>query len=452
MTRRQFLTATSGVACGAISGFAPQGQASQKHQPAADFADKADITLRIGEMTLDLGQRRTVRTIAYNGQVPGPVLRAKVGRQLTVDVWNDTNDEDIVHWHGLHIPPEVDGVYEEGTPGVPPNGGRQRYVFTPQPTGTHWYHSHNSAGRNLKRGTYSGQFGLFLADDGSDPGAYDLEVPLLLHEWEPRLTSSGPTDVEFRYFSVNGKMLGGGEPIRVREGARVLFRLVNASATLTHRIALAGHQFLVHALDGHPVPRPRTVSMIEIAPGERVDATVDMNRPGVWICGAVYADWRRSGMGIVVEYAGHGGSPRWEAPAVPHWSYTLFGGADAPPHPASHRSLAFRPTGDGHHWTMNGKSHPQIDPIVVQAGLRHRWVLDNQSAEHHPMHLHRHRFEVVNYAGTPMSGVWKDVVIVPAWKQVEIDVLADQPGLSLFHCHQQFHMDMGLMAMMQYAS
>jgi FtsP/CotA-like multicopper oxidase with cupredoxin domain len=83
--------------------------------------------------------------------------------------------------------------------------------------------------------------------------------------------------------------------------------------------------------------------------------------------------------------------------------------------------------------------------------LRHRWILDNQSAEPHPMHLHRHRFEIVRYAGTPLSGLWKDVVLVPAWKQVEIDVVANQPGLSLFHCHQQFHMDMGFMTMVKYA-
>lgn len=77
-------------------------------------------------------------------------------------------------------------------------------------------------------------------------------------------------------------------------------------------------------------------------------------------------------------------------------------------------------------------------------------MLDNQSANDHPMHLHRHSFEVVKMAGRPMSGIRKDVVVVPAWKQVEVDVPAVHPGLSLFHCHQQFHMDMGFMTMMRY--
>lgn len=449
MTRREFLVATSAAAGGAQL-LRPQPQTHVPPLPAETGA--ADITLRIAETTIDIGDRRSVRTLAYNGQVPGPRLRARAGRELSIDVWNDSREEDIVHWHGFHIPPEVDGAYEEGTPGVPPKGGRRRYTFTPQPAGTHWYHSHNAAGRNLRRSTYTGQFGLFVVDDGSDPGAYDLDVGLLFHEWEPRFTSEGPTDVVFRYFSINGKMLGAGEPIRVREGQRVLFRLVNASATLTHRLALPGHLFHVTALDGHPVPRPRAVPVVELSPGERIDAIVEMNRPGVWTCGAVYSEWRSAGMGIVIEYAGHKGAPRWEPPVATAWDYTHFGAPDATPEPAAREVFVFRPDRDGHHWTINGKSHPDTDPIVVRSGLRYRWVLDNQSAEHHPMHLHRHRFEIVRYAGTPTSGVWKDVVLVPAWKQVEIDVVANLPGLSLFHCHQQFHMDMGFMTLMKYAT
>jgi FtsP/CotA-like multicopper oxidase with cupredoxin domain len=113
--------------------------------------------------------------------------------------------------------------------------------------------------------------------------------------------------------------------------------------------------------------------------------------------------------------------------------------------------LIFRATGDGHHWTINGKSHPRTDSLVVREGKRYRWRLDNQSAENHPIHLHRHTFEVVRADGRPMAGILKDVVVVPAWKQVEIDVTANQPGLSLFHCHQQFHMDMGFMTMMRYS-
>jgi len=420
-------------------------------RPSTPPVGEADISLRIGEMTLDLAPRRWIRTLAYNGQVPGPLLRARRGTPVVVDVWNDTKQEDIVHWHGFHIPSEVDGAYEEGTPGVPPNGGRKRYVFTPDPAGSRWYHSHNPAGRNLHKGTYTGQFGLFVVDDGDDPGAYDQEVPILLHEWEPRFTTTSAMDVEFKYYSINGKMLGAGEPIRVKPSQRVLFRIANASATLHHRLALTGHVFQVIALDGNAVPVPARVPILDLGPGERVDAIVEMNRPGVWILGEVRTEQRTGGMGLVVEYADQPGPARWEPPGNFVWDYTTFGGHDTLPEPDGRLTMVFKATGDGHHWTINGKSYPHTDPILVRANRRYRWLLDNQTADAHPVHLHRHRFEIVRFADQRVSGIWKDVVVVPAWKQVEVDVPTTQPGLSLFHCHQQFHMDMGFMAMMRYA-
>jgi len=454
MTRREWLAAAGVWTSSVVLLRGQHGGSRQPHAPQTpeQLAGPADVTLRIGEMSLELAPRRTVRTLAYNGQVPGPLLRARRGRPLTVDVWNDSRDEDIVHWHGLHIPPEVDGVYEEGTPGVPPRGGRRRYVFTPEPAGTRWYHSHNHAGRDLKKGTYSGQFGMMVVEDGTEPGAYDLEVPILLHEWEPYLRRSGPLDVEFRSFSINGKMLGGGEPVRVREAQRVLFRIVNASATLEHQLALPGHMFRVMALDGNPVPHPVSVPVVDVAPGERVDAIVDMRTPGVWVLGGLKAPQRDAGLGIVIEYADRSGPPRWLPPPPFSWDYTAFGPAAASRRePDGRLTMAFRAKDDGHHWMINGKSWPDTEPIVVEQGKRYRWLLDNQSADPHPVHLHRHTFELVSVAGRPTSGVWKDVVVVPPWKQAEIDVVADQPGLALFHCHQQFHMDNGFMAMMHYA-
>ena len=141
---------------------------------------------------------------------------------------------------------------------MPPHG-RRRYTFTPDPAGTRWYHSHAMAGRNLKKSTYTGQFGMFIVEDGDEPAPYDLEVPILLHEWDPHFTSDGPMDVEFRVFSINGKMLGAGEPIRVRPGQRVLFRILNASATMPHRLALPGTPPQRHRARRQPGARRRAL-------------------------------------------------------------------------------------------------------------------------------------------------------------------------------------------------
>lgn len=454
MTRRELLALAGSWASAASMASAqhhePVITAGVRSQPP--ILGEADITLRISELTLDLAPRRSVRTIGYNGQVPGPLLRARMGRPLTVDVWNETKRDELVHWHGFHIPSEVDGAREEGTPPVPPNGGRRRYTFVPRPAGTRWYHSHGMTGRNLNRSTYTGQFGMFVVESGDDPGSYDQEVPILLHEWDPRFTVQGGMDIEFRYYSINGKMMGAGEPIRVRQNQRVLFRFVNASATLHHRLALPGHLFYVTALDGFTVPSPKQVPIIALGPGERVDAIVEMNRPGVWVLGEVDAEQRSAGMGIIVEYADQQGPYRWLDPRPAVWDYTIFGGTAAVPEPDSRLSFIFRATDDRRHWTINRKSYPRTDPIIVQANKRYRWLFDNQSAEAHPIHLHRHAFEVVRVADKAVSGIWKDVVVVPAWQQVEVDLPTTEPGLTLFHCHQQFHMEMGFMAMMRYSS
>jgi FtsP/CotA-like multicopper oxidase with cupredoxin domain len=417
-------------------------------QTSSVDSQAADITLRIAELTAELSPKHSIKTVAYNGQTPGPLLRATEGKPLTVDVINETGDQEMVHWHGFHIPSDVDGAHEEGTPHVPAHGQR-RYTFTPNPAGTRWYHSHGAAGKNLRKSTYSGQFGLFIIEPRSDPGRYDLEVPVLLHEWEPFFDAD--MDVAYKLFSINGKMLGAGDPVRVRPGQHVLFRILNASATFTHRIALAGHTFRIVALDGNAVPVPATVPWIEIGPAERVDAIVEMNNPGVWILGELQDKQRIGGMGVVVEYADQQKLPRWIAPPQSAWDYTAFGGNTTAPEPAGRFPLLIR-AGSGHNWTINGKSYPHTRPLLVQADRRYRLAFDNQSSEAHPMHLHRHTFEITRFDGKPTSGIRKDVVMVPAWRQVEVDVRTINPGPTLLHCHQQYHMDLGFMTMMTYES
>jgi len=445
MTRRQLVSLTGGWVSSALL-----RASAQSSSPAARTSD-ADITLHIGETTAELAPGRLVRTLAYNGQVPGPLLRATEGKSIAVDIWNDTREPQMVHWHGLHIPSDVDGAHEEGTPHVPANE-RRRLVFTPRPAGTRWYHAHGPAGKNLHKTTYSGQFGMLIVDPRDDAGRYDQEVPIILHEWEGYFTDDG--DVDYKLFSINGKMLGAGEPIGVRRSQRVLFRFLNASATLSHRLALPGHKFNVIALDGNTLATPRSVPILDIAPAERVDAFVEMDQPGIWILGELLETQRRAGLGIVLEYAGERGAPRWISPAPFTWDYTFFGAAVDPAAAAPQADGRFPlviKAGSGHQWTLNGKSFPHTDTLMVKANRRYRLIFDNQSAEAHPLHLHRHTFEITKFAGKPAAGVFKDTVVVPPWKQVEVDVIASNPGPTLMHCHQQLHMDMGFMMMMQYS-
>jgi FtsP/CotA-like multicopper oxidase with cupredoxin domain len=438
MRRRQFLA----LPVGALGASLAAGAARQPRDP--------DLTLRIAETTWEVAPRKSIKTLTYNGQVPGPLVRARAGVPFLVDVINDSNDTDIVHWHGLHIPSDVDGAVEQGTPPVEPRS-RRRYEFIPQPSGTRWYHSHRMAHGDLKKATYSGQAGILIVEDGRDRGQYDHDVPIFLKEFDPYFRRDGPRDVEFRLFTINGRMAGAADPIRVKAGDRVLFRFVNASATLHHRLALPGHRFQVLALDGNPVPVPASVPIVDVSPGERVDAIVEMTNPGVWWLGEVRNAPRSAGMAIAIEYAGQTGAPRWTPPGPFTWDYGAFAAPASASTPDASTTLVFRAEADGHHWLINGKGYPETEPVVVREGTRHRLIFDNQSADDHPMHLHRHTFEVMRVGDRRMAGLMKDVVVVPAWKQAEVDVIASHPGLSLLHCHQQFHMDMGFMTMLRYA-
>jgi FtsP/CotA-like multicopper oxidase with cupredoxin domain len=437
----------------------------------------ADFTLRIAPMLVELAPQVAISTIGYNNTVPGPLLRVREGQLVTIDVVNDTDVPEYVHWHGLFVPSEVDGAEEEGTPPVPPHG-TQRYQFVAKPAGSRWYHSHTAAMMDLHRGSYTGQFGFFMIDPPNNPGHYDQEVFLALRGWQyflstmdtdemapdpndPRPERTAPDlrpnglEVSAPLYSINDKMLGAGEPLRVKPGQRVLMHLLNASAAEIHRVALTGHKFQMIALDGNPVPWPQLVDVIEIAPGERVDAIVEMNNPGVWILGELRTFARQSGMGVVVEYADQQQHALWTPPPKSRWDYTIFGTSASHATPDHTIDMVFEKVPGGpngiNHWLVNGKEYPHEREFVLREGSRYRIVFHNRSDDSHPLHFHRHMFELVEINGKPTAGIKKDTVIVPAFGRATVDLVADQPGLTLFHCHIQQHMDFGFMALFRYA-
>jgi FtsP/CotA-like multicopper oxidase with cupredoxin domain len=475
MNRRDFIK--YGTAGAAQWGAARLLPAQMQHESMPDMPG-ADFTVRIAPVIVQIDPSRALSTIGYNGTSPGPVLRMREGKPVTVDVINETDVPELVHWHGLFIPPEVDGSEEEGTPMVPPHG-RHRYQFVPRPVGTRWYHTHAMAGIDLHRGTYTGQFGFLYIEPANNPGRYDQEVFLALRDWEPYFSAEdmdememgtpGPQpekpatpdtrqnglEVGYRIFSINDKSLGAADPIRVKQGDRLLVHILNASATGNRSVAFAGHLFHVVALDGNAVASPQSVEVLILGPGERVDAVVEMNRPGIWILGATRDDDRNDGMGIMVEYANQHGDPQWIAPTKTNWDYTIFGPPASRPAPDHTLDLNFEviPGGPGklNHWLVNGKEYPHEGEFTLQQGARYRLVFHNKSDDAHPVHLHRHTFELVEVNGKKTSGVIKDTVIVPNYGRVSVDLVADQPGLTLFHCHNQQHMDFGFKALFRYA-
>ena len=447
MKRRAFiLQAGAAFAGAALASGAPEWAPSE-----------ADVKLEIASLELEIAPGKVVHTVAYNGRVPGPLIRWPEGKPIAIDVFNRTAIPEIVHWHGLWIPSPMDGSAEEGGTMIAPNA-QFRYLFTPQPAGFRWYHTHAFAGHDLKRSTYTGQFGCVYIEPKGDAGAYDQEMFLTLHDWNAYMGASGDSSMEaaYEYGTVDGRMLGFGDPLRVREGQRVLLHVLNASASLVHWLALAGHEMMVVAMDGNPVATPNRVHAIRLGPAERIDAVVTMNQPGVWVLGETRDQLRKAGMGIVVEYANQQGKQKWIEPPETVWDYRPFTAAPAATHePDETIPLRFESKFHGQgafdSWTINGKSYPQTDTIMLRQGQRYRLQLINHSTDDHPLHLHRHSFEVTKLDGTAVSGLIKDVLVVPANTTSEVDFTANNPGATLFHCHNQTHMDLGFMTLFQYA-
>jgi len=201
----------------------------------------------------------------------GPLIRLKEGQEVTVNIVNDTDTPEQLHWHGQKVSTDIDGSAEEGTPYIPAHGQR-RITFTPNPAGLRFYHTHNRAGADLSAGQYSGQVGTVYIEPKENAGRYDREVFLTLKEFEPTLSRGGDMSQDFlspsaidktlketgeaamkaslakgmphgfevgcKFFTINGRMLGHGEPIRAKQGERVLFHILNGSATEIRSLAL----------------------------------------------------------------------------------------------------------------------------------------------------------------------------------------------------------------------
>ncbi len=443
-SRREFLRAMSaGIASAA---WLPKTLMSAGPEP--------DYRLEISPLRLEIARGKTIETIAYNGKVPGPLIRWPENGPIRIQVTNRSDAPEIVHWHGLFNPSEMDGAMEEGSPMIAP-GATFVYEFSPRPAGFRWYHTHTSAGHNFKRALYTGQFGCFYVDPKTSRGDYDQEIFLTIHDWKPYMGGGGDTmEMVYDYGTINDRMLGNGDPIQVAENQRMLAHLLNSSATLTHWIALSGHSMKVIAMDGNPVPRPTSVSAVRLASAERIDVVIEMTRPGVWIMGETRKELRTSGIGIVVEYRNQSGPAQWIDPPESVWDYAQFAAVGAEPRKADEEiPLVFQAKFSGHgdfdRWTINGKSFPQTDTIPLRPGQRYRLAMINRSTDSHPIHLHRHSFELTNLGGKPLAGLLKDVVLIEPGRSY-VDFTADNPGPTLFHCHQQNHMDFGFMTTFAY--
>jgi FtsP/CotA-like multicopper oxidase with cupredoxin domain len=207
-----------------------------------------------------------VEAWAYNGQVPGPLIRVTEGDKMRVNLKNSLPEPTVIHFHGPTLPNSQDGVPDVTQKVVQP-GERFTYEFTANPTGTFIYHTHHNSAVQEPKGLY----GMFIVEPKEPRGlTYDHEYLQILGEFNG-------------YFVINGKAFPATEPMMAKEGERVLVRLANLGQ-MSHPMHMHGMPFSIVATDGYPVQgAPLTKDTINIAPGERYDLEVQTKNPGTWV-------------------------------------------------------------------------------------------------------------------------------------------------------------------------
>ncbi len=408
---------------------------------------EVDLAAGAHEVTAPSGEKGIV--YAYNGAAPGPTLEVTEGQRVIVHYRNELPEPSNVHWHGLHVPPEQDGLPHD----MVAEGATRDYVFDiPTDTaGSYWYHPHphGMTGWQVAKGLW----GAIVVKPVADPvpaGIRDLLVMLS----DMPLDGTEAADEETEKVLVTGHAR---PKIRVRPGETVRLRLYNVSPARHYRLAIPGLEWRQIGSDGGLLERPVDQVEVLLAPAERIDTLVTF--PGA----------AGSRTAIVARYFDRGEDrPRLmddpdPAPGSEEGDVSLvdvlsFGAPIAGPPPTLPQKLRtippisakgalerqvrlFRKNIDGMSYDME-----RVD-MIAKRGTVEIWTVHNRSPLDHPFHLHGYQFQVLDRDGVAEPfRAWKDTFRVASRETVRFIVKFDGfPGLRLYHCHILPHEDDGMM-------
>jgi len=470
------LAACSGAGAPAPNASALAGLVAKAESARPTTGQTRRLRLTAQPVQVDLAGR-VVTTWAYGDTVPGPMLRATAGDRVQVEVSNGLPEETSVHWHGLALRNDMDGVPGLTTPAIAA-GAMFEYDFVVPDAGTHWFHPHH--GMQLDRGLYAP----FIIDAPDEPGRYDLEWVVTLDDWTDGvgktpeqlladLVDAGRDgngmghmgmgmggmsgmdggDVDYPLYLVNGHAPQDPDVLTGTPGQRVRLRIINAASDTIFDVALDGHTMSVTHTDGYPV-NPVPASVIRLGMGERYDATLTL-ADGVFPL--VAQPVGKTGLARALVRAGSGTVPAVTYRPRELDSYPLTVGAlTAAPgaalpaaDSAGSQDVVLGGSMAPYVWTINGRTYDETNPLSVTGGQTSRLRIMNHSMMPHPIHLHGHTFQLGDAGGT---GARKDTVLVPSMGAVEVSVFADNPGRWMLHCHNGFHMEAGMMTRLEYTT
>jgi FtsP/CotA-like multicopper oxidase with cupredoxin domain len=464
-TRRRFMTAAA--ACAVL----PALRAS----PAQSAVRTEQLRAGVSRQQLVPAEYPDTEVWSFNGAVPGPLLRARQGDTLRVRLRNALPQATTVHWHGIRLPNAMDGV-PHLTQHPVASGGEFRYEFKLPDAGTYWYHPHERSQEQVARGLYGA-----LVVDEPDPPPFDRDETWVLSDWRLNRDASLVHDYDTNLFdlthagrigntvTVNGRFTPVGGEFPVRAGERIRLRLVNAASARIFRLSFDGHVPRLIALDGHPVAPHAVAEGVTLGPGMRADLVIDcMNRPGerFTVSDTFYPRELR-----VMEFVYRDESPLRVKPldapvALPpnplaepdvaraqRHEFVFAGGAMGSLREAEYRGrrLGIQQLVREHGlaWTINGvarREHDHEPLLTLKRNSHHVFSLRNDTAWHHPIHIHGIAFRILARNGQPAPHrEWADTALLGPRERVDIAFVADNPGDWMFHCHVLGHQHGGMM-------
>ncbi|MGW7075919.1 multicopper oxidase family protein [Streptomyces sp. NPDC054866] len=521
------LTACSGSGSGSDSGHAGHGSGSAPKGKPEGYVDPAgeevaaaekkragggtvrEVKLMAMKAKLDLGGR-TVNTWAYGDRLPGKEVRVTAGDTLALTLANHLPQATSLHWHGLALRNDMDGVPGLTQKSIRP-GADFTYRFAVPHPGTYWFHPHS--GTQQDRGLYAP----LIVEDPKEPLKYDKEWVVVLDDWvdgvdgstpdavlaelgkgmsghdmsggmdhsghsmsnmslrtdaspkpKPTPGSSGPSrmmmgaksdllggdagDVAYPHYLINGRTPDAPSSFKARPGDRIRLRIINAGGDTAFRVALGGHEMTVTHTDGFPVEHAKTDALL-LGMGERYDVLVTAKDGAFPLTAAAEG---KKAAALAVLRTGGGAAP---APSTrPRELKGRLLTADklraarsvALPSRKPDRTIRLRLTGGmaKYDWAFDKKSYSPDRRHPVRAGERVRLVFANSTTMWHPIHLHGHTFTLAN---TP-NGPRKDTAIILPNGTLTVDFEADNPGLWMIHCHNVYHSEAGMMTVLGYRS
>jgi FtsP/CotA-like multicopper oxidase with cupredoxin domain len=442
------------------------GSAALAVVPRIAFPEVKKLRLQAARQNLVGAAHPATDVWAYNGSVPGPELRFRQGARLKLEVENALQAGTTVHWHGIRVPNAMDGVPHLTQPPIAANGGRFTYEFDLQDAGTYWYHPHLGDGEQLGRGLYGA-----LVVEERDPSAVDRDLVWVLSDWrldrEARIRPDFANAMDASHAGRIGNTVtvNGSIPdfVNARAGERLRLRLINASNARIYALSFEGHQPWVIALDAQPVA-PHWFERVVLGPGMRADVILDCTAAPGSLHRVVDDFYRGRAYELLkLRYSGEKPirtafepAPRLAANPIKEPTenaerhrIALGGGMmGAMPNQREHRGVF---------WTVNGTplrhDHHNHAPLLsLKLGQSYVIELVNESAWHHPMHLHGHVFRVVSKDGKEvLPRQWGDTVLLDPRSRAEIALVADNPGDWMLHCHVLEHQASGMSAIVRVA-